>query len=79
MELYVKAGVPNLDAIKACTYNAAKVLRREKEFGSLQVGLSADLVLVEGDPSQDIDDTRKVQHVFLRGNLVDREALKLKN
>ena len=77
MELYVKAGVPNLDAIKACTHNAAKVLRREKEFGSLQVGMSADLVLVEGDPSKDIDDTRNVQHVFMRGKQVDRDSLKL--
>jgi len=78
MELYVTAGVSNLDAIKACTYNAAKVLRREKEFGSLQVGMSADLVLVEGDPSQDIDDTRNVRHVFMGGKQVDRDSLKLK-
>jgi imidazolonepropionase-like amidohydrolase len=35
MELFVMAGVSNLDAIKACTSDAAKVLRREKEFGSL--------------------------------------------
>ena len=78
MELYVMAGVSNLEAIKACTYNAAKVLRRDKEFGSLQVGLSADLLLVKGDPSMDIGDTRDVQHVFMRGKQVDRDSLKLK-
>jgi imidazolonepropionase-like amidohydrolase len=78
MELYVMAGVSNLQAIKACTYNAAKVLRRDKEFGSLQVGLSADVLLVEGDPSKNIDDTRNVQHVFMGGKQVDRDSLKLK-
>jgi imidazolonepropionase-like amidohydrolase len=78
MELYVMAGVSNLEAIKACTFNAAKVLRREKEFGSLQIGLSADLVLVQGDPSKNIDDTRNVQQVFMGGKQVDRDSLKLK-
>ena len=78
MELYVMAGVSNLEAIKACTFNAAKVLRRDKEFGSLQIGLSADLLLVQGDPSKNIDDTRNVQQVFMRGKQVDRDSLKLK-
>ncbi|MEH6519397.1 MAG: amidohydrolase family protein [Halioglobus sp.] len=77
MELYVMAGVSNLDAIKACTSNGAKVLRREKEFGSLQVGLAADVLLVKGDPSKNIDDTRNVQHVFMGGKHVDRDSLKL--
>ncbi len=58
------AGDSYLEAIKACTFNGAKVLRREKEFGSLQVGLSADVLLVKGDPSKNIDDTRNVEHVF---------------
>ncbi|MEH6550684.1 MAG: amidohydrolase family protein [Pseudomonadales bacterium] len=78
MELYVMAGVSNLEAIKACTYNGAKVLRRAEEFGSLQVGLSADVLLVKGDPSKNIDDTRNVKHVFMRGQQVDRDSLKLK-
>jgi imidazolonepropionase-like amidohydrolase len=78
MELYVMAGVSNLQAIKACTFNAAKVLRRDKEFGSLQIGLSDDVLLVNGDPSKNIDDTRNVQQVFMRGKQVDRDSLKLK-
>jgi imidazolonepropionase-like amidohydrolase len=72
------AGISNLEVIKACTYNSARVLRREKEFGSLQPGLSADLVLVKGNPAQNMKDSRNIQHVFLRGNEVDRESLKLK-
>ena len=78
LELLVMAGIPNLDAIKVCTHNASRILRRESEFGSLQVGLSADLILVEGNPAENISDSRNVKHVFLRGKQVDRKSLKLK-
>jgi imidazolonepropionase-like amidohydrolase len=53
------------------------VLRRETEIGALLPGLSADIVLVSGNPANNIADSRNVEHVFMRGNLVDRESLKL--
>lgn len=77
MELMVMAGLPNLQVIKSCTHSSASVLRREEEFGSLQVGLSADILLVEGDPSTNISDSRNVRHVFMRGNQVNRNSLKI--
>ena len=77
LELLVKAGISEVQAIKCCTHNGAKILRRQKEFGSLQKGMSADLLIVEGNPAKNISDTRNVQHVFLRGKRVDRESLKL--
>ena len=77
LELLVKAGIPEVQAIKCCTHNGAKILRRDKEFGSLQKGLSADILLVAGNPAKNISDTRNVKHVFLRGKQVDRESLKL--
>ena len=78
LQLLVMAGIPELEAIKICTYNGAKVLRRDKEFGSLQKGMSADLLIVEGNPAKKISDTRNVKHVFLRGKQIDRQSLKLK-
>ena len=57
----------------------ARILRRDKEFGSLQKGMSADLLLVEGNPAKSVSDSRNVKHVFLRGRQVDRDSLKLKN
>lgn len=78
MELMVMAGIPNLQVIKACTFNSAKVLRRDKEFGSIQIGKIADLVIVEGNPAKNISDSRKVRYVFLNGKQVDRNSLKLK-
>jgi len=77
MELMAMGGVDPLTIIKACTSDAAKILRREHEFGSLQPGLSADLLLIEGNPAENIDDTRNVREVFMRGKQVDRESLTL--
>jgi imidazolonepropionase-like amidohydrolase len=50
-------------------------LQREEVFGSLQVGLSADIVLVKGKPWKNISDSRNIQHTFLRGQLLDRGKL----
>ena len=75
LELMVMAGLSPLDAIKVCTYNGARVLQREEVFGSLQTGLSADIVLVKGKPWKNISDSRNIQHTFLRGQLLDRGKL----
>ena len=77
LELFVEAGIEPVQAIKCCTYNAAKILRRDKEFGSLQKGMSADILIVAGNPAKNISDTRNVKHVFLSGKQVDRDSLKL--
>ena len=77
LELFVKAGIAPLQAIKCCTYNAAKILRRDKKFGSLRKGMAADLIIVEGNPATNISDTRNIKHVFLGGKMVDRDSLKL--
>jgi hypothetical protein len=77
LELFVMADIPPVEAIQMCTYNAAKILKREKEFGSLQEGLSADILVVEGNPATNISDSRHVKFVFLMGKLVDRKSLTL--
>jgi len=75
MQLLVMAGIPPLDVIKICTSNAAKILRRDDKFGSLQAGLSGDIILVKGKPWENISDTRNVQNVFVKGQLLDRKKL----
>ena len=78
MELLVMAGIPELQAIKTCTHNSAKVLRRDKEFGSVQVSMVADLLIVEGNPAENISDSRNVKYVFSNGKQIDRQSLTLK-
>ena len=48
----------------------------DKKTGSIKVGKTADLVLVEGDPSTRISDLRKTRVVMLDGKLLDADALR---
>jgi len=75
MELFVMAGIPPLQAIKMCTYNASKILKDEDKYGSLQEGLYGDIILVSGKPWENISDSRNIEMVFVNGNLLDRKKL----
>jgi imidazolonepropionase-like amidohydrolase len=67
IELLVEAGFTPLEAISIGTMNGAKYLGRDARIGSLAVGKQADLVVVDGDPSRNIADIRKVETVFKQG------------
>ncbi len=54
VEHFVLAGMTELEAIRACTLDAAESLGLEKELGSIEVGKYADLVVLEGNPADDI-------------------------
>ena len=41
------------------------------------IGMDADILVVKGDPSANISDTRNIQHVFKQGKLIDRAAIKI--
>lgn len=72
MEAYAAAGIPNADVLRAATVNGATWLGRADEFGSIQPGLRADFVLVDGDPLADIRNARKISAVILDGRVVVR-------
>jgi len=75
MLLHVQAGIEPVEVIKMATYNGARILRREHEFGSIEKGKVADILIVRGDPSTDISDTRNVEYVIKGGKLLDRKKL----
>lgn len=77
MELLVAAGISPLDVITIATHNAAVFLGKEKEFGLVAAGMRADLVLLGGDPTSDIDNAKNIVMVVKNGEVVDREALPL--
>lgn len=56
MKLLVEAGLSPMDAIQAATLNAAEALRKQNEFGSIEIGKKANFVVVQGDPSKNISD-----------------------
>ncbi|MCU1278613.1 MAG: amidohydrolase [bacterium] len=75
LELYVKAGVSPGDALYAATLGAARIMKRDKDLGSIAPGKIADLVLVDGDPLANISAVRRPTLVCKNGNLYDPIAL----
>jgi imidazolonepropionase-like amidohydrolase len=71
----VRTGFTPMDALQAATHGAALFLGREKEFGTVEVGRAADLVLVSANPVENIANTRKVWAVIRNGGYYDRAAL----
>ena len=67
LELLVESGLTPLEAIKVCTMNGATFLGRADKVGSIAAGKQADLVVIDGDPSANIADVRKVNLVFREG------------
>jgi imidazolonepropionase-like amidohydrolase len=76
LELLVESGLTPLEAIRAATYDAARVMRAEREWGSLEPGKRADVLVVAGRPAERISDTRKVDLVIREGRILDRRALR---
>ena len=76
LELYVEAGFTPAEALETATLNAARLQHVEASVGSIAVGKNADLVLVEGDPSQHIGDLRHTRMVMMDGIPMDTDALR---
>jgi len=70
LAMLVKAGLTPAQAIQVATRNGARYTRTTHERGSIEVGKLADLVLVDGDPTKNIEDIRKVSAVITRGYLI---------
>ena len=60
-------GLTPMQAITAATYTGSQAFGRADDFGSLQVGLRADFLVVDGDPTRNISDIRKLRWVFKDG------------
>ena len=77
MELLAAAGIPALDVIRIATLNGAGFLGKEQQLGSVEEGKLADMVLLNADPSQDINNAKNIHMVIKNGSLIDREKLEL--
>ena len=75
LEVY-EAGLTNAEALAAATITPARLLNVDKKTGSIKVGKTADLVLVEGDPSARLSDLRQTRVVMMDGELMDADALR---
>ena len=67
VELLVEAGFTPVEALHIATENGARFLGEDKKIGTVAAGKQADLVIVRGDPSTQIDDIENVEMVFKDG------------
>ncbi len=75
MQLWVEAGIPPQVALQAATLNAAKALHAATRIGSIEPGKDATLLIVDGNPLQDIKATEAISQVMFKGENVDRSDL----
>ena len=75
LELYSEAGLPNTDILYIATLGAARVMKHDAEWGSIEVGKLADMVLVDGDPSQRMRDLRRAELVMKGGVMYVPDSL----
>ena len=71
----VRAGFTPGEALQAATRGAAQFLGREREFGTVETGKSADLVLLDASPLENIANTQRVAGVVRGGRYLDRSEL----
>ena len=70
--VHVEAGMSPMEAIVSATSDSARSCWADDTVGSLEPGKLADVLVVDGDPSQDIAATKNVAAVFQNGHLIDR-------
>jgi imidazolonepropionase-like amidohydrolase len=75
LELYAQAGISNADVLRIATLDSARVLGVDDATGSIAVGMAADLVLLDGNPLQDIGAIRRGVLVMKGGTLYRPDEL----
>jgi imidazolonepropionase-like amidohydrolase len=75
LQLLVDAGLTPLDALRTATLGPARFLGRERDYGTVEAGKVADLVVLDADPTDAIDNVRRIWAVVADGRLLDRTAL----
>lgn len=71
----VDAGLSPLEALRTATWNPAKFFGKEKDFGTIEKGKIADLVLLDANPLENISNTKEINAVIVNGKLLRRTDL----
>ena len=75
IEAHAMAGMSNMEAIVSATRDAARSCCIDSLVGTLDPGKQADVLVVNGNPLDDLADLRQVADVFLAGSRIDRQNL----
>ena len=75
LELYVRAGIPAAEVLRMATLTPALVMGVNKDRGVIAPGKLADMILIDGDPTQNIRDINKITTVIKGGKVYDPAAI----
>ena len=76
LEAMADVGLSPIQILKASTLNGAKILGKDAELGSIEVGKRADLVLLNDNPLEIVQAYKQIDQVIKSGKVIDLEALK---
>ncbi len=77
--MFAQGGMSNLEALKTATINPAKHFAMDHQIGSIEKGKLADLIVIDGNPLENIRDTDKVSYTMVNGKLYNAETMDLLN
>ena len=75
LELYVRAGIAPAEVLRMATLTPALVMGVNKDRGVIAAGKLADMILVDGDPTKNMRDLRKITTVIKGGKVYDPAAI----
>lgn len=75
LENYVKAGIPTSEVLRMATIISAQVTGHADQLGSIEIGKLADVILVDGNPLENISDIRRVELTIKNGYIYDARAM----
>ncbi len=70
-----QGGMTNIEALRAATINGARYLGLDAELGSIKAGKLADLIVIDGDPLENIEQTVNVIYTMVNGRLYDTDTM----
>ena len=75
MWMFAQGGMSPLEALKTATINPAKTFGMDHQLGSLEAGKLADLIVIDGNPLDDIRVSDRVTHTMVNGRLFDANSM----
>ena len=75
MDELIGAGLGSADVLRMATLEAAKAMRMDAQIGTIEVGKTADLVVLDANPLENIGNTRRVSGVMTQGVWLSKTAL----
>ncbi|HEX6314520.1 MAG TPA: amidohydrolase family protein [Gemmatimonadaceae bacterium] len=76
LELYQHSGIPAPAVLQIATINAARVMKDDRDYGSIAAGKVADIIVVNGRPAERVSDLRNIEQVIRAGRVYESRALR---